>query len=71
MFFKNTKEFSNVVSRIRTKNTMKHLASLVSVVEYEEDYSAARDRRSDHGHDHKEEAESTEPQAHEEGDAEQ
>ncbi|MDR1580205.1 MAG: trigger factor [Synergistaceae bacterium] len=61
---KNTQEFTNVVSRVRTKNTMKHLASLVSVVEYEEDYNAA------HGHGHEEEA-GAEPHAHDEGDAEQ
>ncbi|MDR0764799.1 MAG: trigger factor [Synergistaceae bacterium] len=56
---KNTEEFSNVVSRVRTKNTIKYLASKVSVTERERDYNSAQPR----------DAEDTEPRAHEEGDA--
>jgi trigger factor len=64
---KNSKEFANVASRVRTKNTMKHLAAAVSVVEYEQNYSAA------HDHDHEKEAEYAGPHAHthDEGDLEQ
>lgn len=74
---KNTKELSNVASRVRTKNTIKHLASLVTVVEHEQDYGAAHshDHGHDHDHDHdrdrKEDAEDNEPHTHDEGDAEQ
>jgi trigger factor len=69
---KNSEEFANVVSRVRTKNTMKHLASLVSVIEYERDYRAGQTHDNDHshGHDHEEEAEDTGPQVHNEGGAE-
>jgi trigger factor len=63
---KNTKEFANVVSRVRTKNTMKHLASMVSVVEREQDYNSALP----HGHDHGEKTEDAEPHAHDEGETE-
>jgi trigger factor len=67
---KNTEELANVVSRVRAKNTIKYLASRVSVVEYEENYSTAHSH--DHNHGHEEEAR-PEPHehAHDEGDAEQ
>jgi trigger factor len=71
---KNKDEFANVASRVRTKNTVKHLASLVTVVEYEQDYSAGHlhDHEHGHDHDHREEAENDEQHAHhDEGDAEQ
>jgi trigger factor len=71
---KNTNELTNVASRVRTKNTMKHLASLISVVEHEEDYSTGHVHDHDHDHDHDNDEEAdTEPHthAHDEGDAEQ
>jgi trigger factor len=64
---KNSKEFSNVASRVRTKNTIKYLASAVSVIEYEQNYDPARP------HDHEKEAEDAGTHAHtnDEGDSEQ
>jgi trigger factor len=65
---KNTKEFSNVAAKVRTKNAIKHLASLVSVVEYEQDYNSLYAPGPQSG-----ETEDAGPsvQTHDEGDAEQ
>jgi trigger factor len=68
---KNTQEFTNVASRVRTRNTIKHLASLVSVTEREEDYHAPHPHNHDHNHEHEEAAEDTGPHTHDEGAAEQ
>ncbi|MDR3076933.1 MAG: trigger factor, partial [Synergistaceae bacterium] len=53
----NKQEFAALAGRVRTKNTVKHLASLVQVTEKKEDYSAAHDHDHDddghhHEHDH-------------------
>jgi trigger factor len=54
---KNKKEFTSLAMRVRTKNTVKHLASLVQVEEkapekHDHDHDHLHDHNHNHDHDH-------------------